>query len=93
MRPPASTAVLPPAIASLAQVTPPVSPDPSVSFVLPAPMYRGHAVPHTTYDFEGMGSREGPPAAGLVASVPRSFLSFLGGDGGDPNPSVKGQGR
>jgi hypothetical protein len=87
MRPPVGAA------GALAQVSPPASSNPGVSFAddvsfAPGPMFR--AVPHTTYDFEGMGSREGDSAAGHLASVPRSFLSFLGGD---PDPSVKGQGR
>jgi hypothetical protein len=84
---PAPETMRPPVAARLAQVSPPASVAPGVSFAA-GTMFR--AVPHTTYDFEGMGTREDDSDVDLVDSVPRSFLSFLGGS---PDPSVKGHGR
>jgi hypothetical protein len=84
---PAPETMRPPIAARMAQVSPPVSGAPGVSFAA-GTMFR--AVPHTTYDFEGMGSREDDSPDALVDSVPSSFLAFLGGTS---DPSVKGQGR
>ncbi len=80
----------PPVAAHMAQVSPPASVAPGVSFAA-GTMFR--SVPHTTYDFEDMGTRKEASDVDYVDlgdSVPRSFLSFLGGS---PDPSVKGQGR
>jgi hypothetical protein len=89
----------PPVAASLAQVSPPVTPSPEVTFApLAGQMFR--SVPQTTYDFGNMSTREGGSAGGFIAAVPdsnrepdpfpNSFLSFLGGT---PDPSIKDQGR
>ena len=75
---------------ALAQLSPPVSADPGLSGLSFAPGPSSAPFQRTGYDFEGMGSREDTSTAGQVDSVPRSFLSFLGGN---PDPSVKGQGR
>lgn len=70
--------------ASLAQVSPPVTPSP-MSFAA-GPMLRS---PHTSYDFSNMGSRDEASAA-LPDPYTNGFLSFLGGL---PHSSVKDQGR
>jgi hypothetical protein len=82
---PAPETQLPPIAARMAQVSPPVTPDP-VSFAA-GPMLRS---PHTSYDFSNMGSRDDEASAALPDPYTNGFLSFLGGL---PHSSVKDQGR